>query len=77
MCEAVRIHGCLCRQNSCLLLKNIKKLDCRLCFCSCRYYVAEGVKIFSQETWRQITQGEGKHLVERYMAQVVCMNYLP
>ncbi|XP_064602415.1 uncharacterized protein LOC135468221 [Liolophura sinensis] len=39
--------------------------------CLNRYYVAEGVKIFSQETWRQITQGEGKQLVERYMPQVV------
>ena len=34
---------------------------------SCRYYVAEGVRIYSQETWRQVTGTEGKHLVEKYI----------
>ncbi|KAH9503018.1 hypothetical protein Btru_072633 [Bulinus truncatus] len=39
--------------------------------CLNRYYMAEGVRIYSQETWRQITRGEGKHLVEKYIEQVV------
>lgn len=39
--------------------------------CLNRYYVAEGVRIYSQETWRQITAGEGRHLVEKYIDEVV------
>ena len=36
-----------------------------------RYYVAEGVRIYSQETWRQVTQGNGKEYVEEYIKNVV------
>ncbi|XP_005089198.1 uncharacterized protein LOC101848704 [Aplysia californica] len=39
--------------------------------CLNRYYVAEGVRIYSQETWRQITHGEGKALVEKFITDVV------
>ncbi|BFZ12449.1 hypothetical protein BsWGS_15488 [Bradybaena similaris] len=39
--------------------------------CLNRYYMAEGVRIYSQVTWQLITQGEGKTLVERYIQQVV------
>ncbi|XP_071164390.1 uncharacterized protein [Mytilus edulis] len=39
--------------------------------CLNRYYVAEGVRIYSQETWRQTTEGEGRHLVEKYIDDVV------
>lgn len=39
--------------------------------CLNRYYVAEGVRIYSQETWRQATEGEGRHLVEKYIDPVV------
>ncbi|XP_078593864.1 uncharacterized protein LOC144871827 [Branchiostoma floridae x Branchiostoma japonicum] len=39
--------------------------------CLNRYYVAEGVRIYSQETWRQVTQTEGKALVEEHISQVV------
>ncbi|XP_064622843.1 uncharacterized protein LOC135485045 [Lineus longissimus] len=39
--------------------------------CLNRYYVAEGVRIYSQETWRQITGGEGRHLVEQHIQSVV------
>ena len=39
--------------------------------CLNRYYVAEGVRIYSQETWRQTTEGEGRHLVEKYINNVV------
>ncbi|GFN92459.1 hypothetical protein PoB_001896500, partial [Plakobranchus ocellatus] len=35
------------------------------------YYVAEGVRNYSQETWQQITKGEGKLLVETYIDHVV------
>ena len=38
---------------------------------SCRYYVAEGVRIYSQETWKQVTADKGKQLVETYIASVV------
>ena len=36
-----------------------------------RYYVAEGVRIYSQETWKQVTEEKGKQLVESYIANVV------
>ncbi|XP_061173141.1 uncharacterized protein LOC133182346 [Saccostrea echinata] len=39
--------------------------------CLNRYYVAEGVRIYSQDTWRMVTGGEGKHLVEKYIDHVV------
>ncbi|GFO50484.1 Arm repeat-containing protein, partial [Plakobranchus ocellatus] len=39
--------------------------------CLNRYYVAEGVRNYSQETWQQITKGEGKLLVETYIDHVV------
>ncbi|XP_050404936.1 uncharacterized protein LOC126820858 [Patella vulgata] len=39
--------------------------------CLNRYYVAEGVRIYSQDTWKQITHGEGRNLVERHMPSVV------
>ncbi|XP_076055845.1 uncharacterized protein LOC143033974 isoform X2 [Oratosquilla oratoria] len=39
--------------------------------CLNRYYVAEGVRIYSQDTWRQVTGTEGKVLVEKYIDSVV------
>ncbi|KAK6182480.1 hypothetical protein SNE40_010161 [Patella caerulea] len=39
--------------------------------CLNRYYVAEGVRIYSQDTWKQITHGEGRNLVERHISSVV------
>ena len=36
-----------------------------------RYYVAEGVRLYSQETWRQVTMGKGVELVEKYIDSVV------
>jgi len=37
----------------------------------CRYYVAEGVRIYSQDTWKQVAGDGGKELVEKYIQQVV------
>eukprot|EP00057_Strongylocentrotus_purpuratus_P004297 XP_003728420.1 PREDICTED: uncharacterized protein LOC100889564 [Strongylocentrotus purpuratus] len=39
--------------------------------CLNRYYVAEGVRIYSQETWRQVTGLHGKELVEQHIGHVV------
>ncbi|XP_074649284.1 uncharacterized protein LOC141904570 [Tubulanus polymorphus] len=39
--------------------------------CLNRYYVAEGVRLYSQETWRQCTAGAGKQLVETHIKHVV------
>ncbi|XP_076807536.1 uncharacterized protein LOC143450754 [Clavelina lepadiformis] len=39
--------------------------------CLNRYYIAEGVRIYSQETWRQISHGHGKDIVEKYISFVV------
>ena len=42
--------------------------------CLNRYYLAEGVRIYSQETWRLITnseEGGGRKVVERYLEDVV------
>ena len=33
--------------------------------------MAEGVRIYSQETWRQITGTSGKDLVQKYISQTV------
>uniref|UniRef100_A0A6A7G1B8 Dynein axonemal assembly factor 5 TPR repeats domain-containing protein n=1 Tax=Hirondellea gigas TaxID=1518452 RepID=A0A6A7G1B8_9CRUS len=53
-----------CAQHSCYpaLLPRI---------CLNRYYVAEGVRLYSQETWRQVAGTEGKSLVQQYMQHVV------
>ena len=39
--------------------------------CLNRYYVAEGVRIFSQKSWAQVAGSEGKTLIERYIAETV------
>jgi len=36
-----------------------------------RYYTAEGVRIYSQETWNEVTEGRGKQLVEQHIDVVV------
>lgn len=40
------------------------------CFLSIRYYVAEGVRIYSQETWRLVVGDKGKELVSLYMSEM-------
>lgn len=40
-------------------------------FISNRYYVAEGVRIYNQDTWRMITGQNGKELVEEFIEPVV------
>ena len=39
--------------------------------CLNRYYLAEGVRIYSQNTWRMIAGQRGKVLVEKYICQTV------
>lgn len=39
--------------------------------CLNRYYVAEGVRNYSQETWRQVTGADGKILVEKFVNETV------
>ncbi|GAA56199.1 hypothetical protein CLF_110260 [Clonorchis sinensis] len=39
--------------------------------CLNRYYVAEGVRLYSQETWCRVTKGEGKKLIGIYLDAVV------
>ena len=39
--------------------------------CLNRYYIAEGVRIYSQETWRLVSKDQGKELVEKYISDVV------
>ncbi|KAG8226262.1 hypothetical protein J437_LFUL004819 [Ladona fulva] len=39
--------------------------------CLNRYYMAEGVRIYSQETWRQVTGTAGKELVLKFISHVV------
>ncbi|KAJ7369805.1 hypothetical protein OS493_036321 [Desmophyllum pertusum] len=39
--------------------------------CLNRYYVAEGVRIYSQQSWKMIVGTEGKHLVEKYITETV------
>jgi len=39
--------------------------------CLNRYYLAEGVRIYSQNTWRQVAGQRGKVLVEKYIEEIV------
>lgn len=39
--------------------------------CLNRYYLAEGVRIYSQKTWAEVVGKEGCRLVEEYLADVV------
>ena len=39
-----------------------------------RYYVAEGVRIYNQDTWRQVTEGHGGSLVEVYIKEIVSIS---
>jgi len=39
--------------------------------CLNRYYLAEGVRLYSQETWRLVVKTEGRNLVARYIEDVV------
>lgn len=39
--------------------------------CLNRYYAADGVRIYSQETWRRVAKTEGRELVQRHIACVV------
>ncbi|CAH8447297.1 unnamed protein product [Schistosoma turkestanicum] len=39
--------------------------------CLNRYYIAEGVKIYSQDTWCRVTQGEGRKLLGQYLIPAV------
>ncbi|CAI8014834.1 hypothetical protein GBAR_LOCUS9256, partial [Geodia barretti] len=39
--------------------------------CLNRHYVAEGVRLYCQETWKLVTEMKGVQLVEKYIAQVV------
>ncbi|GAB6021645.1 hypothetical protein CHUAL_004229 [Chamberlinius hualienensis] len=39
--------------------------------CLNRYYLADGVRLYSQETWKIITQSQGKELVQKYIQQIV------
>eukprot|EP00794_Sanderia_malayensis_P007320 gene7320-8138_t len=39
--------------------------------CLNRYYLAEGVRLFNQETWKQLVGDKGKELVMKYIGEVI------
>jgi len=39
--------------------------------CLNRYYLAEGVRIYSQSTWRKVASDKGRMLVEQFIAETV------
>ena len=39
--------------------------------CLNRYYLAEGVRLFNQETWKQVVRENGKQLVVKYIREIV------
>lgn len=39
--------------------------------CLNRYYLAEGVRLFNQETWKQVVGEQGKELVGKYLSEIV------
>ena len=36
-----------------------------------RYYIADGVRIYSQESWRRIVKDNGRMLVKKYISHFV------
>eukprot|EP00118_Oscarella_pearsei_P001458 m.7493 g.7493 ORF g.7493 m.7493 type:complete len:648 (+) comp18796_c0_seq1:28-1971(+) len=49
--------------------KHFSRLLPRICLN--RYYVAEGVRLYSQETWKLVTQDQGRLMIENYIADTV------
>lgn len=43
--------------------------------CLCRYYVAEGVRLYSQETWRLVMGDSGREWVAKCAPQVGSWRY--
>ncbi len=43
---------------------------------SLRYYVAEGVRLYSQETWRVVTQTRGVELVEQHIHKIMVSRWI-
>ncbi|CAH8538065.1 unnamed protein product [Dicrocoelium dendriticum] len=39
--------------------------------CLNRYYVAEGLRVYSQDTWCRVTKGEGKRLLSDYLGSAL------
>lgn len=72
----VRLSASVAARNFLLSLPND---EARLLFypvllprmCLNRYYAADGVRIYSQETWRQVTGTAGKELVEQFIGKLV------
>jgi len=72
----VRLASSVATRNFLLSFSTIK--DCEQYFpdllprlCLNRYYIAEGVRIYSQDTWRLVSKEQGKELVEKYISDVV------
>ena len=82
----MRTHSDIGLMTTSLYAANLLQLAslCRLCMCFWydvnylfqiylfpRYYVAAGVRIYSQENWKIITGNEGKRLVEKFIKETV------
>ena len=72
----VRLASSIATRSFLLSFSHLK--DCEKYFpsllprlCLNRYYIAEGVRIYSQETWRLVSKQQGKELVEKYICDVV------
>ena len=72
----VRLASSIATRSFLLSFSNLE--DCERYFpallprlCLNRYYIAEGVRIYSQDTWRMVSKEQGKELVEKYIADVV------
>ena len=46
------------------------------CMCLNRYYVAEGVRIYSQRTWAQVMGHQGRHVVMSVMDELVAYYFM-
>ena len=70
---AVLYGTVLCCAVLCSTILYCTVLCCTVLYCTvlcCRYYVAEGVRLYSQETWRLVTEQRGVQLVEKYITEV-------
>ena len=74
------MYNCNCFVYSTVLMYVLyRNTDCpcaswynsNLSYVTSRYYVAEGVRLYSQETWRLVTENRGVQLVEKHIQNVV------
>ena len=82
MLTFLNIDKLWCQLTRQFLCMNKFGVRCGQCFSMCymvtlfRYYVAEGVRIYCQQSWKMVVGTEGKQLVEKHITEIVSMHLL-